>query len=110
MIEKLPYEQIVDENFNVVATGTPHLIDVATKVDEIIEYLNNAAADTKENEPIKVPTLAQYRRAYEDWYLKSASEPVTYAQYLHIMERIPHEIFNILKLLDAQETHDEKTT
>ena len=102
MIKKLEPRVFLDENNQPYATGLPTHEAVVEKVNELIEHLNT--------EPTRAPSLAEYRRAYEDWYLKSASEPVTYAQYLHIMGRIPHEIFNILKLLDAQEAHDEKTT
>lgn len=109
MIEKLPYEQIIDENFKVIAVGTPHLSDVAKKVDEIIDYLNDAAAQP-DDEPTQTPTLDQYCRAYDEWYLKSTKDPVTYKQYLHIMNSMPHEVMNIIKRLDEGEDEHAQTT
>lgn len=47
-----------------------------------------------------LPTRDECLRAYEQWYCVTAKEPVSFAQYMRVMERLPQDIKTINQWLD----------
>lgn len=48
----------------------------------------------------KVPELEDYKRAYNEWYCKTARNPVSLQQYIKVMDRMPEDIKQINRWLD----------
>lgn len=47
-----------------------------------------------------LPSHAEYMRAYMDWYCLTAKSPVSFEQYVKVMQRLPQDIKQIVQWLD----------
>lgn len=42
-----------------------------------------------------LPTLKEYKNAYDNWYCVTAKNPVSFGRYVTVMSRIPKDIKQI---------------